>query len=513
MNYKKATKKFFKKTKSKATRYINKPLLIAAALLSIVVIYGLANFYTHQDKTYSNSYLAQNDISNLSSDELAAFINNLMNETYIELSYKDQKEFKSAKDLGIYFDENQLINLAQNKNLLGALRPWFIKSSQNLTLNVDYKKLEKALAKFKNKSFEPAKNAEFTVKDNKLLIKKEKQGFGLDWEAIGSEILDNLSVSFEPLSKQLEVTGIEPEVTEEDIKSLSETINQKINNDYSISADGQVETASKRDIASWLRVVKSSGETPALDVDAKMVNQYVKKIASQFTVSPTIQVTSVYKSGKKSQVTTKGKNGRGVTNIDSISEDMINKLKSGDSYKGEFTFNEIDFRKVREAVDDTLRKATYTYDVAVWGSVQSSLASFKSLAAQTLADSRGWPAGGVSFQEVASGGNFTLVLAEPSRVASAAPICSSAYSCRAGRNVIINDDRWRLATPSWNSAGGSLRDYRHMVVNHEVGHWLGFGHRYCSGAGQLAPVMQQQSISLQGCKFNPWPIQSELSSL
>jgi hypothetical protein len=49
-----------------------------------------------------------------------------------------------------------------------------------------------------------------------------------------------------------------------------------------------------------------------------------------------------------------------------------------------------------------------------------------------------------------------------------------------------------------------------MVINHEVGHFIGFGHASCGGAGQPAPVMQQQSISLQGCKFNPWPTASEL---
>lgn len=157
---------------------------------------------------------------------------------------------------------------------------------------------------------------------------------------------------------------------------------------------------------------------------------------------------------------------------------------------------------------------TVTYDVMTRGTITASVAEFKQQANETLNDRRGWARMGVKFQEVASGGMFTLVLSEASQVPTfAAPGgCSAEYSCRVGRFVIINQNPWLGATPSWNSAGGSLRDYRHMVVNHETGHWLGHGHSYCTGAGHPAPVMQQQSMNLQGCSFNAWPVASELWS-
>lgn len=152
-----------------------------------------------------------------------------------------------------------------------------------------------------------------------------------------------------------------------------------------------------------------------------------------------------------------------------------------------------------------------TYDVATRGALTASVAEFKTLVNQTLNDARGWARMNVRFVEVASGGQFSLILATADQV-GAVPGCGADYSCRSGRSVLINQDRWLGATTSWNQAGGSLRDYRHMVVNHEVGHWLGHGHSQCGGAGQPAPVMQQQSISLQGCSFNPWPLDSELTS-
>jgi hypothetical protein len=153
-----------------------------------------------------------------------------------------------------------------------------------------------------------------------------------------------------------------------------------------------------------------------------------------------------------------------------------------------------------------------TYDVTTKGAITANLAEFRAQANATLNDGRGWSRLGVTFQEVSSGGAFTLVLSEASQMTSFSSGCGVDYSCRAGRYVIINQDRWQGATPSWNNAGGSLRDYRHMVVNHETGHWLGHGHANCTAAGQPAQVMQQQSIDLQGCAFNAWPTASELWS-
>lgn len=155
---------------------------------------------------------------------------------------------------------------------------------------------------------------------------------------------------------------------------------------------------------------------------------------------------------------------------------------------------------------------TVTYDVTTRGSVTADLSQFKAYANETLNSSLGWSRLGVRFNEVASGGQFTLVLSEASEVPSFSTGCSADYSCNVGRYVIINQDRWLGATPAWNNAGGDLRNYQHMVINHETGHWLGHGHENCPAAGQAAAVMQQQSISLQGCKFNPWPLDSEIWS-
>jgi hypothetical protein len=157
---------------------------------------------------------------------------------------------------------------------------------------------------------------------------------------------------------------------------------------------------------------------------------------------------------------------------------------------------------------------SYTYCVQLKGVDGGQQAGFESKIKSTLEDKRGWSLDGqVSFSQSSSGCNMRIWLVAADQMPSFGAICDTTWSCTVSPNVVINYDRWSGASPSWNAAGGSLDDYRSMVINHEVGHWLGFGHKSCPGSGQPAPVMQQQSIDLQGCTFNPWPLPSETATL
>jgi hypothetical protein len=138
-------------------------------------------------------------------------------------------------------------------------------------------------------------------------------------------------------------------------------------------------------------------------------------------------------------------------------------------------------------------------------------AQFATAVETTLGDPRSWGNGGrMSFQRVgaaeaeAGDYDFRVSLVSPGSMETYCPgVGTGGYtSCRYGERAVINLARWETAVPDY---AGDIDTYRLYVINHEVGHALGNGHEQCPGPGQLAPVMQQQTLGLQGCVKNAWP--------
>jgi Protein of unknown function (DUF3152) len=128
----------------------------------------------------------------------------------------------------------------------------------------------------------------------------------------------------------------------------------------------------------------------------------------------------------------------------------------------------------------------------------------------TLGDPRSWIASGrFRLQQVPSTApyEFTIYLATP---ATTNRMCLPLHvddftSCRQGPHVVLNLARWLTSVRSYTRTEVVLDTYRAYMINHETGHQLGHGHELCPGAGKPAPVMEQQTFGLHGCRANPWP--------
>ncbi|WP_399098985.1 DUF3152 domain-containing protein [Streptomyces sp. 11x1] len=161
----------------------------------------------------------------------------------------------------------------------------------------------------------------------------------------------------------------------------------------------------------------------------------------------------------------------------------------------------------------TGQKYRYRVDVEKGLGLEAEL--FAEAVQKTLNDDRSWAhGGGRTFERISSGApDFVITLASPGTTAiwcakSGLDTTVDNVSCdsAATERVMINAYRWAQGAETY---GDEMRAYRQMLINHEIGHRLGYDHETCDKNGELAPVMQQQSkfLTFGGitCKANPWP--------
>lgn len=166
--------------------------------------------------------------------------------------------------------------------------------------------------------------------------------------------------------------------------------------------------------------------------------------------------------------------------------------------------------RVGEGTEKTLRYAVEvesTIKPGVFGGGDAFAATVNA----TLSDERSWIADpAFSFEAVTKADKPDLVVQLVS-TQMAHEICGNDLemetSCflrsqaegEPGR-VLINEARWVRGAQPFQ---GDLGLYRQYVINHEVGHALGYGaHEPCAVDGAIAPIMMQQTLSVSNDELN-----------
>ncbi|WP_260696884.1 DUF3152 domain-containing protein [Streptomyces sp. 130] len=168
------------------------------------------------------------------------------------------------------------------------------------------------------------------------------------------------------------------------------------------------------------------------------------------------------------------------------------------------------FTVARAAATDSGTGNAYRVEVEDGSGLDPDRAA--SVVARVLASPRGWSHHGEHrFRQVAKGpAGLVIRIATPEttdRVCGESGLDTHGeVNCRVGTVVMVNLKRWQTGSPEFD---GPLGEYRALIINHEVGHWLGHGHETCPGEGRPAPAMMQQIDGLKGCVANAWPYDSE----
>ncbi len=169
-----------------------------------------------------------------------------------------------------------------------------------------------------------------------------------------------------------------------------------------------------------------------------------------------------------------------------------------------------------EVLDNENRYAENTLNISlkVESTVKINIDCISNMILKILNDPRGWSTiSNKKFQFTSfERSDFEIIFATPNTVDElCAPLATNGiYSCRRENKVVLNYFRWLAGAKDF---GTDLATYRLYLVNHEVGHMLGWGHTTCPAEGALAPLMMQQSKSTNGCRPYGWPTYERLTDI
>lgn len=446
------------------------------AVLAVVGCFIALNavlYVAYQQRTYPTASITGRHIGSVASSDLEAVLGKqpLLAKEVVLVHGKTTAKVATNR-LGIAADYRRLAGNAMRDrswlpvaNLIGS-------RDQQLVLDVKPAVLGKSLSAALQPFAKPAANAKLEYRDGKFEVVDDNAGQTADLEATQRRLIESLRQGEDQIT--VTVKPLPATVTADQLKSRTSELNKQLQAGVSIEYAGQAKRFGPNEISQWY--VPDGGGTDMVLSD-EAIRQAVNQTGSGFGIR--------------------------VSNLDAA----VGAVKAAILQPTAGTVATVTLEAA--PVGKLLR-----YCVASRGVDQSQLAELATKLSSTFSDSRGWGLEGlVRFELATAGCDFTVWLSAAEHMPSFGAICDSQWSCAVAPNVIINYDRWRFASEAWNAQGGSLDDYRSMVINHETGHWFGMYHAHCGGAGQPAPVMQQQSINLQGCSFNPWPTAGERANL
>ncbi|MGH3974520.1 MAG: DUF3152 domain-containing protein [Pseudonocardiaceae bacterium] len=168
---------------------------------------------------------------------------------------------------------------------------------------------------------------------------------------------------------------------------------------------------------------------------------------------------------------------------------------------------------------------TYTIEIEDGVELEGGSAGFAATVDSTLNNPKSWIGSGrYRFQRIDDSRAATLRISLTSQLTTRR-LCGFRIPFDAScwvpedRQAVINTARWARGAVAFQ---GNVVQYQQYVVNHEVGHGLGFPHIGCEATGRLAPVMMQQTwgvsddylavlgtdqVAADGlvCQPNAWP--------
>lgn len=174
-------------------------------ILSIMLCYNI--FY---NKIFSNIYISQIDISNLTKEEAISKINNELTEVLnkeISLKCSDKEYAFALSEVGVKYDVEKAVEeayqIGRSGNIFGnnikMIQTFFTQTNEDLDFSYEEEKFEELVNNI-NSQFSSLVQSSYEVVEDKLIIKKGATGTEIKSDVLKEKIINNIKeLKFEPI--------------------------------------------------------------------------------------------------------------------------------------------------------------------------------------------------------------------------------------------------------------------------------------------------------------------------
>jgi len=146
------------------------------------------------------------------------------------------------------------------------------------------------------------------------------------------------------------------------------------------------------------------------------------------------------------------------------------------------------------------------YKVSIDSNIKRSLKNFKKDIHYILSHKKSWK---INFIQDDLKFDFEITLTSANKIKKACKFTGLSCADTSHKKIYINNFRWIKGA---KLSELSLKNYRIYLINHEVGHILGFSHAKPI-RNQKVPVMNQHTLGIYPGKPYMWPLEREQKRL
>jgi len=341
-------------------RYRRSIAIIAATLTSVVIAVALClGFITdsaYADRVLPKTTLAGYDISGMTSAQVGALLNRIQNDISVALTIDETTKTATGTDLGIWVDGPRILALVSQQ----SQRPFWVyfhgPTDIPLTVEIDKDQFNSWLTRNFPQDFIPPSNAglNYDPSANLFTVTSSAPGIG-----VADTALEQISSSLATHSGQgsfseLGSEEIPPAISDEQAESAQEWANQRLSAQCSFSYDDQtLYTLSQTDIASLIALTPGL-DGPTASVDPARVHDFIAgALTTALGIAPTTQKLITDERGNTVSVTQEGSPGRILADPDSLSDQIIACVESGQSSRMTVSLTDVPYSTESSAVPVT----------------------------------------------------------------------------------------------------------------------------------------------------------------